>query len=60
MSKLQDVRKKSNIRASELAKRLKLTRASVCRAEKNGIRNVSAAKKYAAALCCRPEEILEF
>ena len=60
MTKLFKVRERCNIRSSELARRLKITRASVCRAEKKGLHNVSAAKKYALALCCKPEEILEF
>lgn len=60
MTKLKIIRNKCRISASELARRLKITRASICRAEKKGLRNVSSAKKYAAALSCKPEEILEF
>ncbi|GEM_PF-1387168 len=60
MTKLFKVRERCNIRPSELARRLNITRASVCRAEKKGLHNVATAKKYALALCCKPEEILEF
>ena len=60
MTKLKIIRNKCQISASELARRLKITRASICRAEKKGLRSVSSAKKYAAALSCKPEEILEF
>ncbi len=60
MTKLKIMRKKINIRPSELARRLKISRAAVHDAEKKGIRYAATAKKYAPHLNCRPEDILEF
>lgn len=60
MSKLKEIRLKRKIRPAELAKRLKISRASVCFSEKNGIRYTATAKKYAVVLDCKPEELLEF
>ena len=60
MTKLKAVRTRLHIRQSELARRLKISRAAVHDAEKKGIRYVATAKKYAALLNCRPEDLLEF
>ena len=60
MTKLKAIRKQRNIRQAELARHLKVSRAAVHDAEKNGIRYVATAKKYAAILNCRPEDLLEF
>lgn len=47
------------LKAIELAQRLNISRSCVCAAEKKGLKNVKAAQRYAAALACRPEELLE-
>lgn len=59
MTKLQEIRQKCGIRQSELAQRLNITRQCVCIAEKKGIRNVEAAKRYAAKLDCNPLDLIE-
>ena len=52
MTKLKKIRLSRKIKAIEVAKRLNITRQSVCIAEKKGIRNASAARRYAAVLGC--------
>ncbi len=59
MTKLREMRIKKGIRSAELARRLSLARATVCIAEKKGLRNSAAARRYAAALGCLPEEVIE-
>lgn len=59
MTKLKEARLKCKLKAAELARRLKVSRSSVCVAEKKGIRYVTTAIKYAAVLQCKPEELLE-
>ena len=60
MTQLQRNREKRNISQAKLARLLKLTRATVCQTEKVGIKTIRTAKKYAAILKCRPEDLLEF
>lgn len=60
MTQLQRNREKRNISQAKLARLLKLTRATVCQTEKDGIKTIRTAKKYAAILNCRPEDLLEF
>lgn len=59
MTKLQAMRKKRGICAAELARRLNVCRSCVSIAEKKGIRNSSAAKRYAAVLDCDWRELLD-
>lgn len=60
MTRLKKIRTQQGIRAAELAKKLRVTRSSICIAEKKGIRNVKTAQRYAKALGCSPAELLEF
>lgn len=59
MTKLKEIRIQRKIKPSELAKQLNASRSSVCLAEKKGIRYTATAKKYAAVLRCKPEELIE-
>ena len=58
MSKLKEMRLKKQIKAIDLAKLLGTSRQNICIAEKKGIRNMAAAKRYAAALNCSWQEIM--
>lgn len=60
MTKLKKIRERRGLRAADLARLLGVSRACVSVAEKKGIRNAGAADRYAAALNCRPEELMEF
>lgn len=60
MTQLKRYRKIYRVSQAELARLLKLTRATVCQTEKDGIKTIRTAKKYAAILNCRPEDLLEF
>ncbi|MDD3118220.1 MAG: helix-turn-helix transcriptional regulator [Victivallales bacterium] len=59
MTKLKKIRCKRKMRQRELAFILGVKPASVCELEKNGIRSVRTAKRYAAALLCEPQMLLE-
>ena len=59
MTKLKKIRLSRKIKAIEVAKRLNITRQSVCIAEKKGIRNASAARRYAAVLGCDWRELFD-
>ena len=59
MTKLRIIRCQRKMRQKELALILGVKPASVCELEKNGIRNVRTAKRYAAALLCEPQTLLE-
>lgn len=58
MSQLKKKREALGVKSIELARRMNITRQCVCIAEKKGIRNVAAAKRYAAALNCSWQEIM--
>ena len=58
-SKIACVREQNNITQAQLGRRLGIARATVSVAEKKGIRNVAAAKRYAKALNCSPLDIIE-
>ena len=60
MTALKEMRIRRNIKQIELAKRLNVTRSSVCHNEKRGILCVKTAELYAAVLKCRPEELMDF
>jgi len=60
MTKLKKIRCHRKIKQKQLAILLGIKPASVCELEKNGIRNVNTAKRYAAALLCDPYSLLEF
>lgn len=59
MTKLHIMRKKMRITQAQLARSIGCTRASVNQAEKGGIKTLKTAKKYAAVLRCKPEELIE-
>lgn len=60
MTQLQKIRKTRNISQAKLARLLKLTRATVCQTEKDGIKTIRTAERYAPFLNCDPQELLEF
>ena len=59
MTKLKKIRIQRGLKAIELAQRLNISRSSISAAEKKGLKNVKAAQRYAAALACRADELLE-
>lgn len=59
MTKLKQVRLARKIKAIEVAKRLGITRQSVCIAERKGVRNASAARRYAEVLGCDWRELFD-
>lgn len=59
MTKLHMIRLKSGLRSVDLARLLKVSRACICLAEKNGLRSSTAAKRYAAALGCNWRDLLD-
>lgn len=58
-SKVTSVRERKGLTQADLSRLLGIARATVSTAEKKGIRNVAAAKRYARALNCDPLEIIE-
>ena len=58
MSQLKKKRESLGVKSIDLARRMNITRQCVCIAEKKGIRNVAAAKRYATALNCNWQEIM--
>ena len=54
------MRIRRNLKQTELARMLNVTRSTVCHNEKRGILCVKTAEIYAAILKCRPEELLDF
>lgn len=60
MTKLKIIRRQRRMKQTELARMIGVKPASVCELEKKGIRNVTTAKRYAAALLCEPGILLEF
>ena len=58
MSNLKQKRLELGIKAIELSRRLGVSRQNICLAEKKGLRNMAAAKRYAAALNCQWQEIM--
>lgn len=59
MTRIKKMRIQRGLKATELAQKLNISRSSVCAAEKKGLKNVKAAQRYASALSCRPDELLE-
>ena len=59
MSQLRQIRLRTGIKACELARRMNITRQCVCIAEKKGIKNAGAARRYAAALGCDWRDLLD-
>ena len=59
MTKLHIMRKKMRITQAQLARSIGCTRASVNQAEKEGIKTLKTAEKYAGPLCCPPEKLLD-
>ena len=58
MSKLKEMRLKRQLKAIDLAKLMGTSRQNISLAEKKGIRNMAAAKRYAAVLHCQWQEIM--
>ena len=58
MSKLREMRLKRQLKAIDLAKLMGTSRQNISLAEKKGIRNMAAAKRYAAVLNCQWQEIM--
>ena len=52
MTRLRQIKEATGMKSAELARRMNITRQCVCIAERKGIRNVAAARRYAAALGC--------
>lgn len=59
MSQLRQIRLQAGIKACELARRMSISRQCVCIAEKKGLKNAAAAKRYAAALGCDWKDLLD-
>ncbi len=59
MTKLHITRKKINITQAQLARIIGCTRASVNQAENRGIQNPKTALRYAKALNCKWQDLLE-
>ena len=59
MTRLKRLRQEKKISGAELARRMRISRASVCIAEKKGLRNVTSALRYATALGCDWRDLLE-
>ena len=59
MTSLKRIRLEKKIKAAEVAKKLNVTRQSVCIAEKKGVRNVCAARRYAEVLGCDWRELFD-
>ena len=59
MTRIKEYRIKRKMKAVELARILNITRQSICIAERKGIRYVSTAKRYAAALGCDWKDLLD-
>ena len=59
MTRLRQLKEASGLKSAELARRMNITRQCVCIAEKKGIRNAAAARRYAAALGCDWRELLD-
>lgn len=60
MTKLKKYRESHNLRLWEVAEKTGLAVATAHQQEQRGIRTVRVAERYAAALGCRPEELMEF
>lgn len=60
MTRIKEFRRRRNMKAVELARILKISRAAVCYIERNGIRQADTAVRYAEVLRCRPEELMDF
>ncbi len=60
MTALEKQIKKRGIKQNALAAKLGITPASVCMQMQTGIRVGSAAKRYAEALNCKPQILMEF
>ena len=60
MTNLKKMMLARGLRQAEVARRLRVSRQCVCLAEKKGIRNAAAAIRYAKALGCRPDELIDF
>ena len=58
MSKLREMRLKRQLKAIDLAKLMGTSRQNISLAERKGIRNMAAAKRYAAVLNCQWQEIM--
>jgi len=59
MTQLKKIRVRTGMKSVELARRMNISRQCVCIAEKKGIRNAGAAKRYAAALGCDWKDLLD-
>lgn len=60
MTKLKLILQKTGLRQTALAKRLGVSRAAISVAAAKGIRNLSAAERYAEAIgCCSPLELMD-
>lgn len=59
MSNLKKIRLNLGITAIELSRRLGVSRQNISLAEKKGLRNAAAAKRYATALNCDWKDLLD-
>ena len=59
MTNLKQTRMKLGITATELSKRIGVSRQNISLAEKKGLRNAAAAKRYATALNCDWKDLLD-
>lgn len=60
MTKLKEKRQALKWKLRQVAELLKITPQTVQQMERHGVRKPSTAKRYAVALGCKPEEVLEF
>ena len=60
MTRIKEFRKRRKMKAADLARTLQISRAAVCYIERSGIKHADTAMRYAVALKCRPEELMDF
>ena len=59
MTTLKKLRKNKKLRLRQIAEALGVTPQTVWKHEKNGIKTIRLAKRYAVALNCNPLDIIE-
>ena len=57
MSKLKDFRKKSKMTQKELAAKIGISHARISQIERDGFKNINTAKRYAAVLGCKWQDL---
>lgn len=60
MTKLKKMRKESGLKLRQIAEIIKTTPQTVQQMEKKGIQTPRTARRYAQALNCKPEDLIEW